>query len=51
MSSQQYTNNDILLEWPDGYNRSDPADREPYPGNLSVSHTQAFESIGEQLKH
>ncbi|WP_256464797.1 hypothetical protein [Halosolutus gelatinilyticus] len=32
------------------YDWSDPNDHEPYPGNLSVSHKQAFESIVEELE-
>lgn len=38
------------LEWPDGYERTNPDDREPYPGDHSVSHRQAFESTVEELE-
>ncbi|QLG47881.1 J domain-containing protein [Natrinema halophilum] len=50
MSSQQYADGGLRLDWPAGYDRSDSDDREPYPGNLSVSHKQAFESIVEELE-
>lgn len=37
------------IDWPPGYDRTDADDREPYPGNLSVGHKQAFESIVDEL--
>lgn len=37
------------LDWPAEYERTDPDDREPYPGDLSITHKQAFESIVEEL--
>ncbi|QCC57386.1 J domain-containing protein [Natrinema thermotolerans] len=45
MSAQQQQ-----LQWPDGYDRTDPDDREPYPGDLSLTHREAFESIVEELE-
>lgn len=38
------------LEWPDGYDRTDPDDREPYPGDLSPTHREAFESVVDELE-
>lgn len=35
--------------WPEGYDRTDPEDRGPYPGDLSLGHREAFESIEEEL--
>ncbi|WP_436344483.1 J domain-containing protein [Natronorubrum sp. FCH18a] len=49
MSSQQYADGGSL-QWPDGYDRTDSNDREAYPGNISLSHKQAFESIVEELE-
>lgn len=38
------------LERPDGYGRTPADDREPYPGNISLGHREAFESIVEELQ-
>lgn len=38
------------LDWPPGYDRTAPDDREPYPGNITVGHREAFESIDEELE-
>ena len=45
MSTQKHE-----LQWPDGYDRTDPDDREPYPGDLSLTHREAFESIVDELE-
>lgn len=37
------------IDWPAGYDRTDPDDREPYPGNITVGHREAFVSIDEEL--
>lgn len=39
----------MALEWPEGYDRTPPEDREPYPGNISVGHRAAFTSIDDEL--
>lgn len=33
------------LKWPDGFERTDPTDRRPYPHNFRVDTTEAFENI------
>lgn len=38
------------IDWPEGYDRTDPDDREPYPGNITLDHREAFESIDEELQ-
>lgn len=40
------------VEWPDGFERTAPGDREPYPhgSGFRVDRRQAFENILEQLK-
>lgn len=45
MSTQKHD-----LQRPDGYDRTDPDDREPYPGDLSLTHREAFESVVEELE-
>lgn len=37
------------LDWPPGYDRTPSDDREPYPGNITVSHKKAFQSIKTEL--
>lgn len=37
------------LTWPDGFERTDPADRTPYPGGFEVTRTRAFDSIVEEI--
>ncbi|GAB7010446.1 J domain-containing protein [Halorubrum trueperi] len=37
------------LDWPEGYPRTAPSEREPYPGNITLGHREAFESIDEEL--
>lgn len=37
------------IDWPEDYDRTDPDEREPYPGNISVGHREAFGSIDEEL--
>ncbi|MXV62090.1 J domain-containing protein [Natronorubrum sp. JWXQ-INN-674] len=50
MSSQQYADGGSRLQWPDGYERTPATDREAYPGNISLTHRKAFESIVEELE-
>lgn len=38
------------IDWPAKYDRTPSDERESYPGNLSVSHKQAFESVVEELE-
>lgn len=38
------------IDWPEGYDRTDPDDREPYPGSISLGHREAFASIEEELE-
>lgn len=37
------------LDWPEGYPRTAPGERKPYPGNITLGHREAFESIDEEL--
>lgn len=37
------------LEWPEGFERTAPADRARYPGGFEVSRTKAFDSILEEI--
>lgn len=41
--------NASTLDWPNGFERTPPDDREPYPGGFEVSRTRAFDSIVEQI--
>lgn len=38
------------IDWPGGYERTDPDDRESYPGNITLNHREAFKSIPEELE-
>lgn len=38
------------LDWPDGFERTEPEDRVRYPGGFEVSRTRAFDSILEQIE-
>jgi len=38
------------IDWPEGYDRTEPDDREPYPGDISLDHAEAFRSIPEELE-
>jgi hypothetical protein len=38
------------VEWPDGFERTDERQREPYPHGFRVDRRQAFENILEELK-
>jgi len=33
------------LAWPAEYPRTDPSEREPYPGDLSPTRKESFESV------
>ena len=37
------------IDWPEGYPRTSPEEREPYPGNITVGHRESFKSIDEEL--
>ncbi|WP_121744426.1 J domain-containing protein [Natronorubrum halophilum] len=50
MISQQYADGGSYIQWPDGYDRTGSSDREPYPGNISLNHREAFESVVEELE-
>jgi hypothetical protein len=41
---------DRHIDWPDGYDRTPPEDREPYPGDLSPTRKESFQSIVEELE-
>jgi len=38
------------LAWPEGYPRTDPSEREPYPGDLSPTRKESFESVVDELE-
>lgn len=38
------------LHWPESYDRTDPSEREPYPGDLSPTRKESFQSITEELE-
>jgi hypothetical protein len=38
------------LKWPDGYPRADPNERESYPGDISLTRKESFESIVDELE-
>ncbi|WP_323192427.1 J domain-containing protein [Halostella sp. PRR32] len=38
------------LDWPDGFDRTDPSDREPYPHGFRVTRSEAFDNILEELR-
>ncbi|AXG08375.1 hypothetical protein [Haloplanus rubicundus] len=38
------------IDWPEGFDRTPPERREPYPHNFRVSRRDAFENILTQLK-
>lgn len=37
------------IDWPDGYERTDPDDRRGYPGDISLGHPDSFRAIGDEL--
>jgi hypothetical protein len=39
------------LDWPVGFRRTDPDEREPYPHNFRVETRQAFRNILDELAH
>ncbi|ELY96639.1 dnaj-like protein [Natrialba chahannaoensis JCM 10990] len=49
MSSAQQTT-DSQLNWPAGYDRTPANDRESYPGDISLTHREAFESVVDELE-
>ncbi|PCR89332.1 J domain-containing protein [Natrinema ejinorense] len=49
MSSTQSTD-ERTIDWPRGHDRTDPADREPYPGDLSPTRKESFQSIVDELE-
>jgi len=38
------------LDWPAGYDRTDRDDREPYPGDLSPTRKESFQSVVDELE-
>lgn len=38
------------LDWPPNYPRTDPQDREPYPGDLKPTRKESFQSIVDELE-
>lgn len=38
------------LDWPEGFDRTPPSDREPYPHGFRLSLTESIDSILEQLR-
>ncbi|CAL92427.1 J domain-containing protein [Halorubrum virus BJ1] len=38
------------LDWPEGYPRTPAEDREPYPGDLSPTRKESFESVVDELE-
>lgn len=41
---------DAGLDWPEGYPRTDPQDRESYPGDLEPTRKESFQSIVDELE-
>lgn len=37
------------IDWPQGFERTPPEDREPYPGNFRVSRSVAFQNVLDEL--
>ncbi|WP_455448319.1 J domain-containing protein [Natrinema thermotolerans] len=50
MSSAQGTDDGREIDWPRGHDRTDPAEREPYPGDLSPTRKESFQSIVDELE-
>ena len=44
MSSAQETDGGRKIDWPRGHSRIDPADRDSYPGDLSPTRKESFQS-------
>jgi hypothetical protein len=38
------------LDWPEGYDRTAPGEREPYPGDLSSTRKESFQSVVDELQ-
>jgi hypothetical protein len=38
------------IDWPADYPRTDPSDREPYPGDLSPTRKESFQSVVDELE-
>jgi len=38
------------LDWPAEFERTDPSDREPYPGGFRVTRSEAFQSLLDELR-
>ena len=38
------------LQWPDGYPRTDPSERDSYPGDISLTRKESFQSIVDELE-
>ncbi|SEW10080.1 J domain-containing protein [Natrinema salifodinae] len=50
MSSAQQTDGGREIDWPRGHDRTDPQDREPYPGDLSPTRKESFQSVVDELE-
>ncbi|PGF16193.1 molecular chaperone DnaJ [Natrinema sp. CBA1119] len=49
MSSTQSTH-ERTIDWPRGHGRTDPIDRESYPGDLSPTRKESFQSVVDELE-
>ena len=38
------------LQWPEGYPRTDPSERDSYPGDISLTRKESFQSIVDELE-
>ncbi|QCW03579.1 hypothetical protein [Natrinema pallidum] len=50
MSSTQSTDGGRTIDWPRGHERTDPSERDSYPGDLSPTRKESFESIVDELE-
>ncbi|MFC6765451.1 hypothetical protein [Natrinema soli] len=49
LSSTQYTDK-RTIDWPRGHGCTDPANRESYPGDLTPTRKESFQSIVDKLE-
>ncbi|WP_139231254.1 hypothetical protein [Halostagnicola kamekurae] len=38
------------IDWPADYDRTDPDDREAYPGNISLNHRRGTRALGQDRR-
>jgi len=50
MATTDTTNTESNLDWPNEFPRTDPGDRESYPGGFRVTRSTAFENILDELR-